>query len=159
MLDTIKRQKLFFISLIGIVVVSLTMGVTFAYQNLVVNEAEGSKIGMTLNVGVLDVTYTNTDRINLTNMPLLKEYKTANYTEFELDNTKSTNDAAFQLSLIDLEYSETLNTSDFKYTLVSVNDNEETVLSEGNFAGLTFTEFNIGGYNILEKGIKQTYRL
>ena len=42
MKNTLKKQKLFFISLIGLVVVSLVMGTTYAYQTLQVEYAEGS---------------------------------------------------------------------------------------------------------------------
>ena len=39
MLETLKKQRLFFIALIGIVVVSLTMTATFANQTLLVDES------------------------------------------------------------------------------------------------------------------------
>ena len=98
MLDTINRQKLFFISLIGIVVVSLVMITTYAYQTLQVEYKDNSKEDLTVNAGVLDVTYTKTKTIEINNMPLLPNYKTADYLEFTLDNTKSTSNVAYNIT-------------------------------------------------------------
>lgn len=168
MLDTLKKQKLFFISLIGIVVVSLTLTATFAYQSLNVEEKEGSDTGMTLNVGVLDVSFQKTNTINVTNMQLLSSYETADYVEFIVDNTRSTNDVAYQISLANLEYSTNLSSEDFNYTVTKIINNEEIVLSNGNFSELSkvepFTsEFTLKlydrTYNYISTNEKQTIRL
>lgn len=168
MLETIKKQKLFFIALIGIVVVSLTMTATFAYQTLQVEETEGSSTGVTINVGTLDVSFNKTNKINVTNMPLLSSYESANYVEFTVDNAKSTDDIAYQISLSDLEYSSNLASIDFNYTVTEVTESGENVLSNGNFSSLSkvqpyTTEFDLNlydrTYNYISKGEKQTIRL
>lgn len=168
MLDTLKKQKLFFISLIGIVVVSLTLTATFAYQSLNVEEKEGSDTGMTLNVGVLDVSFQKTNKIETHNMSLLDNYKTADYVEFIVDNTRSTDDVAYQISLANLEYSTNLSSEDFNYTVTKIIGNEETVLSNGNFSELSkiepyTSEFTLKlydrTYNYISVGEKQTIRL
>ena len=43
MKETLRKQKLFFISLIGIVVVSLVMGTTFAYQTIKISLKNDNK--------------------------------------------------------------------------------------------------------------------
>lgn len=168
MLDTLKKQKLFFIALIGIVVVSLTLTATFAYQSLSVEEKEGSDTGMTINVGTLDVSFQKTNKINVTNMQLLSGYETADYVEFIVDNTRSTDDIAYQISLSNLEYSTNLSSEDFNYTVTEIINDEETVLNNGNFSELSkvepyTTEFNLKlydrTYNYITMGEKQTIRL
>ena len=67
MKDIIKRQHIFVFALIGIVVVSLALMTTFAYQTLGVELKNGSSDEVTLKSGVLDVSFTTTRRINLSN--------------------------------------------------------------------------------------------
>lgn len=67
--DTIKKQGLFIFSLIGILIVSLVLVTTFAYQTLQVEYKENSKEDLNLKVGTLDVSFTSTRRINANNMP------------------------------------------------------------------------------------------
>lgn len=155
MKDIIKNQKLFFISLIGIVVVSLIMGTTYAYQTLEVETTEGSDTSMTVNVGKLNVTFNlkckdgetcdeennNYDRINLSNMPLLTDYKTADYVEFSLATNDTTDDVAYQINLVDLDYSEALISSDFKYTITEVTTSGEKIIGEGDFNDLSGTNY------------------
>ena len=126
MKDIIKNQKLFFISLIGIVVVSLSLISTYAYQSLQV-EYKG-KEELLVKAGVIDVSYTSTRRINLKNMPLSTNYINNDYTEFIIDNTNSTNDVSYKIRLVDLDYTKSLISNDFKYTIVRVNNNELEVL-------------------------------
>lgn len=162
--DTIKKQGLFIFSLIGIVVVSLVLVTTFAYQTLQVEYKENSKEDLNLKVGTLDVSFISTRRINANNMPLLTDYKTADYTEFIINNEKSTEDTMYLIKLINLEYSDALKSSDFKYTLINVNnDNTLSIIGEGNFSELSTNEFefntNYGKYIYIEKGQKQKIRL
>ena len=162
--DTIKKQGLFIFSLIGIVIVSLVLVTTFAYQTLQVEYKENSKEDLNLKVGTLDVSFTSTRRINANNMPLLTDYKTADYTEFIINNEKSTEDTMYLIKLINLEYSNSLKSSDFKYTLVNVNnDNTLSIIGEGDFSELSTNEFelntNYGKYVYIEKGQKQKIRL
>lgn len=168
MLETIKKQRLFFIALIGIVVVSLTMTATFAYQTLQVDESEGSDTGVVLNVGTLDVSFEKSNKIENINMPLLSSYKTADYVEFTVDNTRSTDEIAYQVSLSNLEYSSNLSSKDFNYTVTEIKENEEIILSTGDFSDLSkvepyTTEFNLKLYdriyNYIAMGEKQTIRL
>ena len=168
MLETLKKQRLFFIALIGIVVVSLTMTATFAYQTLQVDESEGSDTGVVLNVGTLDVSFEKSNKIENINMPLLSSYKTADYVEFVVDNARSTDDIAYQISLENLEYSSNLSSKDFNYTVTEIKDNEEIVLSTGDFSDLSKVEpYSIEytlklfdrTYNYITVGEKQTIRL
>lgn len=162
--DTIKKQGLFIFSLIGIVIVSLVLVTTFAYQTLQVEYKENSKEDLNLKVGTLDVSFTSTRRINTNNMPLLTDYKTADYTEFIINNEKSTEDSMYLIKLINLEYSNSLKSTDFKYTLINVNnDNTLSIIGEGDFSELSTNEFelntNYGKYVYIEKGQKQKIRL
>lgn len=161
MKDIIKNQKLFFISLIGIVVVSLSLISTYAYQSLQV-EYKG-KEELLVKAGVIDVSYTSTRRINLKNMPLSTNYINNDYTEFIIDNTNSTNDVSYKIRLVDLDYTKSLISNDFKYTIVRVNNNELEVLGEGSFINLVNSEYdfntNTGEYINIKTGEKQTIRL
>ena len=161
MKDIIKNQKLFFISLIGIVVVSLSLISTYAYQSLQV-EYKG-KEELLVKAGVLDVSFTSTRRINLKNMPLSTNYINNDYTEFIIDNTNSTNDVSYKIRLVDLDYTKSLISNDFKYTIVRVNNNELEVLGEGNFINLVNNEYdfntNTGEYINIKTGEKQTIRI
>lgn len=161
MKDIIKNQKLFFISLIGIVVVSLSLISTYAYQSLQV-EYKG-KEELLVKAGVLDVSYTSTRRINLKNMPLSTNYINNDYTEFIIDNTNSTNDVSYKIRLIDLDYTKSLISNDFKYTIVRVNNNDLEVLGEGSFINLVNNEYdfntNTGEYINIKTGEKQTIRI
>ena len=158
-----KRQILFFISLIGIIVVLLTMGTTFAYQTIIVDYKEGSDNDLSLNAAKLDIDYTAGDKIELTNMPLLKDYKTADYTEFTIDNKNSSGDIAYSIDLTNLEYSKNIVSSDFKYTLVLINGESKNIIGSGDFSTLTGNTFklyfNLGAYRILGKGNNETVRL
>lgn len=161
MKDIIKNQKLFFISLIGIVVVSLSLISTYAYQSLQV-EYRG-KEELLVKAGVLDVSFTSTRRINLKNMPLTTNYINNDYTEFIIDNTSSTNDVSYKIRLVDLDYTKSLISNDFKYTIVRVNNNDLEVLGEGNFINLVNNEYdfntNTGEYINIKTGEKQTIRI
>jgi len=164
MLDTIRNQKLFVISLIGIVVVSLMLTTTYAYQSIRVNYAASSNNNLTVEAGKLNVSYTSSDRINIDNIPLLKNYKLADYTEFTVDNAESTGKVAYLITLSELTYSSSLASSDFKYTLTLVNDdNTEEEVSFGNFSLLSSNQFdiNFGGstYRYLDAGEKDKLRL
>ena len=57
-----SRRIMFFVSLIGIVVVTLIMGTTFAYQTLVVNYKEGSDNDTVVEAGKLNVSYENNNK-------------------------------------------------------------------------------------------------
>jgi len=178
MKDTLKKQKLFFISLIGLVVVSLVMGTTYAYQTLIMNETEEREVS--IKSGVLDVKFERTNLINNTNMPLLPSYNYADYTEFTIDNTNSTEDVVFKISLSGIEYGyidnsgtmvsgcRTATTSlqaaciideNFKYTLVEIIDGNETLVIEGNFGDLATTEVELSNYINIAKGGTKIYRL
>lgn len=159
LLDKISKQTLFFISLIGIVVVSLIMVTTFAYQTLQVEYTSDSKKNLTVNAGVLDVSFVVTNRINDNNIPFLDDYKTANYSEFTIDNTKSSEDASYKIKLVDLEYSDALKTSDFKYTIVKVNDDGLEIISEGDFSTLSTTEIELSKYKTIKKASTEKLRL
>ena len=159
LLDKISKQTLFFVSLIGIVVVSLIMVTTFAYQTLQVEYTSDSKKNLTVNAGVLDVSFVVTNRINDNNIPFLDDYKTANYSEFTVDNTKSSEDAAYKIKLVDLEYSIPLKTSVFKYTIVKVNGNGLEIISEGDFSELSGTEIELSDYRTIEKTSTEKLRL
>lgn len=161
MKDIIKNQKLFFISLIGIVVVSLSLISTYAYQSLQI-EYKG-KEELLVKAGVLDVSFTSTRRINLKNMPLSTNYINNDYTEFIIDNTNSTNDVSYKIRLVDLDYTKSLISNDFKYTIVRVNNNDLEVLGEGSFINLVNNEYdfntNTGEYVNIKTGEKQTIRI
>ena len=159
LLDKISKQTLFFISLIGIVVVSLIMVTTFAYQTLQVEYTSDSNKNLTVNAGVLDVSFVVTNRINDNNIPFLDDYKTANYSEFTVDNTKSSEDAAYKIKLVDLVYSDSLKTNDFKYTITKVNDNGLEIISEGDFSELSGTEIELSHYRTIEKTSTEKLRL
>ena len=163
MKDLIKKQKLFFISLFGIVVVSLALMTTFAYQTLGVNIKDGSSDELRVKAGVLDVNFSTTRRINLNNMPLLNSYDTAEYIEFTVDNTNSTEDVQYKILLNSLEYSNELVTEDFKYTIVKVNDNIESIISNGDFKDLSGNEYafvtNYGDYIYIKRGEVQKIRI
>ena len=178
MKNTLKKQKLFFISLIGLVVVSLVMGTTYAYQTLIMNETEEREVS--IKSGVLDIKFERTNLINNTNMPLLPSYNYADYTEFTIDNTNSTEDVVFKISLSGIEYGyidnsgtkvsgcRTATTSlqaaciideNFKYTLVEIIDGNETLVIEGNFGELATTEVELSNYINIAKGETKIYRL
>lgn len=169
MKETIKKQRLFFISLIGIVIVSLAMSLTYAYQTVQIDKIDGADTDLTIDVGLVDVTFKKTtDSINLTNMPLLKDYKSADYVELEIDNQNSTANVAYQLVLKELTYSPNLATKDFKYTITRILGDKEFVINSGDFSSLsnaepftTSVELNMhyNTYNFVDKGKKDTIRL
>ncbi len=162
MYEIIKKQKLFFISLIGIVVISMILLTTYAYQTLEVDYKGNEELNV--NAGVLDVAFTSTRRINLQNMPLLNDYNTSDYTEFIIDNSKSTGDVSYKIRLVNLEYSNELISNDFKYTIVKVDKNNNlNVIGEGDFSDLVSNEydfkFNDGNYIEIKQGNKDKIRL
>ena len=157
MKNVIKNQKLFFISLIGIIVVSSILIYTYAYQSLQVVYKSGSKEKLTVNAGVLDVTFTVTNRLNITSMPLLSSYKSAEYSEFTISNTKSSDDAAYKVSITDMTYTSNLVSSDFNYTLVNADTNE--IVSEDNFSNLTGTSIELTDFITLKKNNSVKLRL
>lgn len=158
-----NRQVLFFVSLIGIIIVTLIMGTTFAYQTLIVDYKDGSDNDIVVDAGKLNVSYEKTNKIDLKNMTLLPDYKTADYTEFTIKTNDTSYDVAYQINLKKIEYTGNINNENFKYTLTKIDSNEEIVLVEGNFSSLNGTEmnlpFNINTYRILEKGKNETLRL
>ena len=103
MQNMIKNQYLFFVSLIGIIIVSSVMATTYAYQSIRVDYISGSKSELTVSSGVLDVTFEITNRIDIKNMVLLPSYKTSDYIEFIVDNTKSSSKVGYRISLVELE--------------------------------------------------------
>ena len=157
MKNVIKNQKLFFISLIGIIVVSSILIYTYAYQSLQVVYKSGSKEKLTVNAGVLDVTFAVTNRLNITSMPLLSSYKSAEYSEFTISNTKSSDDAAYKVSITDMTYTSNLVSSDFNYTLVNADTNE--IVSEDNFSNLTGTSIELTDFITLKKNNSVKLRL
>ena len=157
MKNVIKNQKLFFISLIGIIVVSSILIYTYAYQSLQVVYKSGSKEKLTINAGVLDVTFAVTNRLNITSMPLLSSYKSAEYSEFTISNTKSSDDAAYKVSITDMTYTSNLVSSDFNYTLVNADTNE--IVSEDNFSNLTGTSIELTDFITLKKNNSVKLRL
>jgi len=151
------------------------MGTTYAYQTLQVEYTEGSssnlggdglqtpKLEVNFNVTckegkTCDENNDNYNRINLTNMPLLPDYKTADYTEFTLTNN-STSDVAYKINLTNITYSPNLVTSDFKYTITEIIDEVETIKFNGDFSTLSSTEFNLMPYTYLEKDKTKTIRI
>ena len=157
MKNVIKNQKLFFISLIGIIVVSSILIYTYAYQSLQVVYKSGSKEKLTINAGVLDVTFAVTNRLNIASMPLLSSYKSAEYSEFTISNTKSSDDAAYKVSITDMTYTSNLVSSDFNYTLVNADTNE--IVSEDNFSDLTGTSIELTDFITLKKNNSVKLRL
>ena len=157
MKNVIKNQKLFFISLIGIIVVSSILIYTYAYQSLQVVYKSGSKEKLTVNAGVLDVTFAVTNRLNIASMPLLSSYKSAEYSEFTISNTKSSDDAAYKVSITDMTYTSNLVSSDFNYTLVNADTNE--IVSEDNFSNLTGTSIELTDFITLKKNNSVKLRL
>jgi len=160
----IKNQKLFFISLIGIVVVSLMLVTTYAYQSIRVEYSEGSDSELTVEAGVLDVSFTVSNRINLENMTILPNFKAADYIEFTLDNTNSTDDAVYYITLENLVYDSAFITKAFKYTVVVVNDDGTvTEINTGSFKNLNGTIFELkledDIYAYLEKGNTENVRV
>lgn len=163
MKETIKRQRLFFISLIGIVAVSLILGTTFAYQTMQIEKTESSSTDMTINVAKLNVSYEKTNTINIENIPLLPDYKTADYLEFTIKTNDTTHDVAYQITLNNLEYSKPLKSENFKYTITIINNEKEFVIGGGDFSSLTGTSFNLAfvmnSYRIIEKGSSEKLRV
>ena len=157
MKSIIKNQKLFFISLIGIVIVSGILLTTFAYQTLQVEYKSGSKEKLTVTSGVLDVSFNVTNRINITSMPLVTSYKSGSYSEFTINNSKSDADASYRVKLVDMEYSSNLVSSDFNYTLYSVTNSE--IIDEGNFSSLSNTEMELSSFRTILKSKTETVRL
>ncbi len=159
----IKRQKLFFFSLTGIVVVSLIMMTSFAYQRVQVKYNSNSNNGITLKSGVLDVSFESSEYISSKNMPLLKDYKNGEYSEFKIDNSNSTEDVSFYIELTELEFTENLIIDEFKYTLIELENNKENVVATGDFSNLSYNDYrldlNSKVYLDIEKNQSKTYRL
>lgn len=153
----IKNQKLFFISLIGIVVVSIVLLTSYAYQTLEVNKKNGSNDDLTVNAGVLDVSFRVSNRINNTNTKFYDTYKLSDYSEFVIDNTKSSQDASYMISIVDMEYSNVLKTSDFKYTIYSVSNDE--IIDEGDFSSLSGNTIELSQYRTIKKNSTEIVRL
>ena len=114
MLFTKKKTILFFVSIIGIIITSFMLISTYAYQSMQTKYEKGSNSDLTIEVGNLEVNYTANNKIELSNMPFLPDYKTADYLEFKIDNTKSTDIVAYTISLKNLEYSSSLVNNAFK---------------------------------------------
>ena len=162
MQNIIKNQYLFFVSLIGIVLVSSVLATTYAYQTLKVDYVSGSKEQFTVSAGVLDVEFTVSNSIDIKNMPLLPSYKTADYIEFVVDNTKSSSKVGYQISLVELDYSKEIVDGYFRYTLVKENEDKSLeVLGAGSFANLSDDYidlyFNNGLYDYIDAG--ESYKL
>lgn len=158
-----SRRIMFFVSLIGIVVVTLIMGTTFAYQTLVVDYKEGSDNDTIVEAGKLNVSYENDKKIDLKNMTLLPDYKTADYTEFTIKTNDTSYDVAYQINLNNLVYTDSMISENFKYTITLVENDEEFIIGAGDFSSLSGTEinlpFNMNTYRILGKGKNETLRL
>ncbi len=161
---SVKRQALFIISLIGIVLTSLTLATTYAYQSTRVDYDENSDRSITVNSGVLDVNFTTSNYVNTDNMPLLKDFLSADYIEFTLDNKKSNVDVSFFIELTELDFTERLKTDDFKYTLTEkLNENKEKTIGTGSFIDLTKENYklkiNNSNYININKNTTKTYKL
>ena len=177
MLDKISNQKLFFISLIGIVVTSMILTTTFAYQSIRVNYSEGADSEVSINAGTLDVKYCRNDecvdpnesennynKISVDNLSFLPDYKTASYVEFVVDNRSSSDDVAYMISLTDLVYNKMFVSEAFKYTVVVVNeDGTLTEIITDNFSTLTGDSFDLNLedriYKYIEKGKTERVRI
>lgn len=177
MLDKISNQKLFFISLIGIVVTSMILTTTFAYQSLGYTEAGGANSNVAIEAGKLDVKYCRNDecvdpnesennynKISVDNLSFLPDYKTASYVEFVVDNTSSSDDVAYMISLTDLVYNKMFVSEAFKYTVVVVNeDGTLTEIITDNFSTLTGDSFDLNLedriYKYIEKGKTERVRI
>ena len=130
---------------------------TFAYQSLQTEYKSGSNKDVVVNSGVLDVSFTVSNRINNANMKLYSSYKASDYSEFSIDNTKSNADALYKIKLVDMEYTDNLKTSEFKYTILDADNN--VVLKEGDFSSLNSTEIELTEYNPIEKEKTKKIRL
>ena len=164
MQNIIKNQFLFFVSLIGIVLVSSVMATTYAYQALRVDYVSGSKEELTVSSGVLDVTFEVTNKIEVNNLLLLPSYKTSDYIEFIIDNTNSSSEVGYQISLIDLDYSGAMSNEYFRYTLVRINDdNSFEEIGNGSFVNLNEDYidlyFDNGLYDYIDAGTSYKIRL
>ncbi|MBQ3021201.1 MAG: hypothetical protein IJD92_03150 [Bacilli bacterium] len=163
MKDTIKRQSMIIISIIGIVVVSLIMGLTYAYQSVNVTYSEGSDDDLTVKAGVLDVSFVASSRINETNLELMNDYTNAKYSEFTVTNNSSYY-VSYYISLTDMTCSSALTSPDFKYTLTKVNGSKEDFIYTGDFSSLDCTqdyELMLDGskYRTLSLNKSETLRL
>ena len=161
--NVVKSGKLFFISLVAIVVISITLMTTYAFQTLSVSVKKGTE-ELKVKAGVLSVEYSATKRINISNMPLVNSYNLGDYIEFTIDNTKSTESVVYKVKLVDLEYSNSLVTKDFKYTLLRIDSNGNSeIISDGDFSALNGNEFllntNLDGNIYIEKGNIDKLRL
>ena len=178
-----RRQTLFFVSLIGIITVILIMGTTYAYQTLQVEYENGSDNDMVLDVGKLNVSFEKTNVIEFSNMPILPDYKTVDYTEFTIKTNDTTSDIAYEINLINIDYGYITGTTktygcrtatsnlqaaclvseDFKYTITELIDEEEVHIATGDFSELTGTQYRLKvsntDYNFIEKGKDKTLRL
>ena len=163
MKEMIKKQKILFLSLFFLVVISIALMTTFAYQTLSVNKKAGSTDEVTIKAGVLDVTFTSSRRIDIKNLPLTNDYYENNYIEFIVDNTNSTEDVQYKILLNNLEYSEALISNDFKYTIVRVDDELEYVIGDNSFEDLFSNEYefktNYGEFIYIKKGEKVKIRI
>ena len=181
MLDKIANQKLFFISLIGIVVTSMILTTTFAYQSLGYTESAGANSNVAIEAGKLYVKYCRNDdcvtyededdrekynynKIDVENLSFLPDYKTASYVEFVVDNTSSTDDVAYMITLSPLTYNKMFVSEAFKYTVVVVNDDGTlTEVNTGNFSTLTGDSFDLNledrTYKYIDKGTSEKVRI
>ena len=142
--NIIKNGRLFFISLLLLVVISVTLLTSFAYQTLNVSLKEGTD-ELKIKSGVLDVNFNATRRIDINNVSLVNNYYLANYIEFDIDNTKSTESVLYKVKLVDLDYSSSLKTKDFKYVLERKDlDGTYSIISEGDFSNLNGKVFELG---------------
>ena len=139
----LRNKKLLILSITAIALLTLTLGVSYAYFTATVT-GNDSAVVTKIVAGILDVDFTITDRISNDNILLIKDEKREEKAE-TLDFTVSNNgrgtlDAVYYVYLTDLNITNNLKSPDFKWELIK---NDDTVFT-GNFSSAeTNTDFTI----------------
>ncbi len=145
-MNSFKSKIMFYMLLVCALAVPLLVGTTYAIYTLDDTEQVSEKVQLTTSN--LEVDFIANEYINQTNGRLIKpdEVKErADFSEFTITNSKNTsNNIKYNIVITDIEtsYNETTKTyplmsKDFKWRLVSLNNNEETLVNEGTFEGVT----------------------
>ena len=139
----LRKKKLLILSITAIALLTLTIGVSYAYFTATVT-GNDSAVVTKIVAGILDVDFTITDRISNDNILLIKDEKREEKAE-TLDFTVSNNgrgtlDAVYYVYLTDVNITNNLKSPDFKWELIK---NDDTVFT-GNFSSAeTNTDFTI----------------
>lgn len=160
-MDSLKKHIAVYAAIACLLIIG-TFSITYSYflANL---QEEPSITSTKVTVGNLDLNFVTNQYINADNVSLIDDAdrKTeAPYTKFVVSHSAESNvPGKYNIYLTDVEISDNFRTTDFKWELVSISGDNETVVNSGNFlSARTGEDFKLTSSDIeLPLGTANTY--